>query len=205
MRLAIAILALLLGGCAGAAPTTAIRSLDERPVTKACLTDPPPATDTFNTGMCKTLLSIDEEARDRERERSRLERAQVERSRVEKARLNQLRAPKSESTSESILKEDKRAERARLKELSEIVLRRRQQYIAAKRPVFRLKFRHEYPSMSEEEIEVLVKDAVEEGLREAMQKERESLFDEPVIRPSLRPPINCTSSQMGSYTYTDCY
>ena len=42
----------------------------------------------------------------------------------------------------------------------------RQQYIAAKRPVFRLKFRHQYPRMSEEEIEVLVNDAVEEGLRQ---------------------------------------
>ena len=37
-----------------------------------------------------------------------------------------------------------------------------QQYRAAKLPVFQLKFRHQYPTMSEEEIVVLVNDAVEE-------------------------------------------
>ena len=75
------------------------------------------------------------------------------------------------------------------------------QYRSAKKPVFRLRFRHQYPTMSDEEIEVLVKDAVEEGLREALELERQRLFGEPV----MRPPVSCTSSQMGNYTYTDCY
>ncbi len=35
----------------------------------------------------------------------------------------------------------------------------REQYIAAKRPVLRLRFRHECPTMSEEEIDILVNDA----------------------------------------------
>ena len=91
-------------------------------------------------------------------------------------------------------------------ELNALGKRWRQQYIAAKRPVFRLKFRHEYPSMSDEEIEVLVNDALEEGLQETMQKNSERLFDEPDMRsPIVMPPVSCTSSQMGRYTYTDCY
>lgn len=73
----------------------------------------------------------------------------------------------------------------------------REQYIAAKRPVLRLKFRHEYPTMSEEEIDILVNDALEDGLRQEAQR-RGSW---PVVKPS----VNCTSSQVGSYTYTDCY
>ena len=78
----------------------------------------------------------------------------------------------------------------------------REQYIAAKRPVFRLKFRHEYPMMSEEEIEALVNDALEDGLR----KEPIPRLGEPIMNPTvISPPVSCTSSQLGRYTYTDCY
>ena len=77
----------------------------------------------------------------------------------------------------------------------------RQQYIAAKRPVLRLKFRHEYPTMSEEEIEVLVNDALEDGLREAGETERRRLFG----GPGMRPPVSCTSYNFGMFTNTDCY
>lgn len=73
----------------------------------------------------------------------------------------------------------------------------REQYIAAKRPALRLKFRHEYPTMSEEEIEILVNDALEDGLRQEARRRSSG----PVVKPS----VNCTSSQVGSYTYTDCY
>ncbi|SPP64738.1 hypothetical protein [Nitrospira lenta] len=73
----------------------------------------------------------------------------------------------------------------------------REQYIAAKRPVFRLKYRHEYPTMSDEEVEVLVNDALEDGLREEARRRSAGS----VVKPS----VNCTSSQVGSYTYTDCY
>lgn len=73
----------------------------------------------------------------------------------------------------------------------------REQYIAAKRPVLRLKFRHEYPTMTEEEIDILVNDALADGLRQEAQR----FGGMPVMRPS----VNCTSSQMGSYTFTDCY
>jgi hypothetical protein len=77
----------------------------------------------------------------------------------------------------------------------------REQYIAAKRPVFQLKFRHQYPTMSDEEIEVLVNDALRDGLRERSEQERQRLFGGSL----MRPPVSCTSSQIGSYTYTDCY
>jgi len=183
--------ALLLSGCATATPTTALPSLHERPVTKACLTDPPPVTDTFNTSMCKTLLSIDEDVRDRDRERARLERA----------RLNELRAPKSGSTSESGLTTEEKPHLALRRQANEAGRQFRQQYIAAKRPVLRLKFRHEYPTMSEEEIEVLVNDALEDGLREAGETERRRLFG----GPGMRPPVSCTSYNFGMFTNTDCY
>jgi hypothetical protein len=84
-----------------------------------------------------------------------------------------------------------------MKEAYEAGRQHRLQYIAAKRPVLRLKFRHQYPTMSKEEIEVLVDDAIEEGL----QQESERLGGGPV----MRPPVTCTSSTIGSSIYTDCY
>jgi hypothetical protein len=89
------------------------------------------------------------------------------------------------------------AHRKLMKEAYETGRQYRQQYMAAKRPVFRLKFRHQYPTMSEEEIEVLVDDAVEEAMRQEMQR----LGGEPVMSPS----VSCTSSRIGSSIYTDCY
>lgn len=103
---------------------------------------------------------------------------------------------------ESGLTKEERAQQAHLKQAYETGRQYRQHYIAAKRPVFQLKFRHQYPTMSEEEIEVLVNDALEEGLRE----ERQRLFGGPTMRSSaISPPVSCTSSRIGSYTYTDCY
>lgn len=48
----------------------------------------------------------------------------------------------------------------------------RERYIAAKRPALQLKFRHEYPTMTEEEIDVLVNDALQEGLRQEAERRR---------------------------------
>ena len=86
---------------------------------------------------------------------------------------------------------------ARMDQAAEAGRQHRLQYIAAKRPVFQLKFRHQYPTMSEEEIEVLVNDALKDGLRVAGEQEMQRLFG--------GPPISCTSSRIGSSTYTDCY
>jgi hypothetical protein len=69
----------------------------------------------------------------------------------------------------------------------------RERYIAARRPALQLKFRHEYPTMTDEEINVLVNDALEAGLRQEAERRRPM------------PPIDCTSSQVGSSTYTNCY
>lgn|SRR5678815_820836 len=80
------------------------------------------------------------------------------------------------------------------------------QYRATKQPVFRLQFRHQYPTMSEEEIEFLVNEAVEDGLKEALEQEQQRLIGEFARRPQyMRPPVSCMSSQVGSYSYTDCY
>jgi hypothetical protein len=103
---------------------------------------------------------------------------------------------------ESGLTKQEQSRQAIRKQAYEAGRQYREQYIAAKQPVFRLKFRHQYPTMSEEEIEVLVNDALEEGLRE----ERQRLFGGPTMRsPAISPPVSCTSSRIGSYTYTDCY
>ncbi len=98
---------------------------------------------------------------------------------------------------ESGLTKEEQSREAFRKQAYEAGRQYREQYIAAKRPVLRLKFRHESPTMSEEEIVVLVNDALEEGLR----KEVPPRFGGPV----MRPPVSCTSSRIGSYTYTDCY
>ena len=56
-----------------------------------------------------------------------------------------------------------------------------------------LKFRHQYPHMSNEEIRILVEDAINQegppGPPEHLQPTRE---------------LSCTSNQIGSSTYTDC-
>ena len=78
----------------------------------------------------------------------------------------------------STMKEES-AHREMMKKAYESGRQHRLQYIAAKRPVFRLKFRHQYPTMSEEEIEVLVDDALKEGL----QQEGQRLSGGPVISP----------------------
>ena len=103
---------------------------------------------------------------------------------------------------ESGLTKEEQSHKALRKQAYEAGRQFRDRYIAAKRPVLRLKFRHEYPTMSEQEIEILVNDALEDGLR----KEPTPHFGEPIMSPSvISPPVRCTSSQLGRYTYTDCY
>jgi len=102
---------------------------------------------------------------------------------------------------ESGLTKEEQSRQAFRKQAYEAGRQYREQYIAAKRPVFQLKFRHQYPTMSEEEIEVLVTDALEDGLRKGSEQEMQRLFG----GAFMRPPVSCTSSRIGSYTYTDCY
>ena len=107
---------------------------------------------------------------------------------------------------ESGMTKEKQADQAFRKQAYEAGRQYREQYIAAKRPVLRLKFRHEYPTMSEKEIEILVNDALEDGLRETAEQDMRRYFNGPGMRPSvLSPTVSCTSSQVGSYTYTNCY
>ena len=102
---------------------------------------------------------------------------------------------------ESGLTKEKQTNQASRKQAYEAGRQFRQQYIAAKRPVFQLRFRHQYPTMSEEEIEVLVNDALEDGLEQAGEQEMRRRFEGSL----MRPPVTCTSFKVGSYTYTDCY
>jgi uncharacterized protein YceK len=101
---------------------------------------------------------------------------------------------------ESRLTKEKQANQASRMQAYEAGQQFRQQYITAKRPVLDLKYRHQYPTMSEEEIEILVNDAVEDGLRQAGEQEMRRRFEGSL----MRPPVTCTSSKVGSYTYTDC-
>ena len=80
MRLTLVLTILLLNGCATGHTSTDPLSFDDRPIAKACLTDPPPTTDIFWTNFCEGLLGIDE------RERAH---------RQEWARLGALKAPQS--------------------------------------------------------------------------------------------------------------
>lgn len=97
---------------------------------------------------------------------------------------------------ESGLTKEEQSRQALRKQAYEAGRQYREQYMAAKRPIFRLKFRHEYPTMSEEEIDLLVNDAVEEAMRQEAQR---------LGRGAVSPPVSCTSSKIGSSVYTDCY
>ena len=73
----------------------------------------------------------------------------------------------------------------------------RERYIAAERPALQLKFRQEYPTMTETDLELLVNDALEKGLRQ--QAGRRS--DGPIRQPSM----DCMSSVWRSSALTNCY
>lgn len=67
MKLALVLSILLLIGCATAHTSRDPLSFDDRPIAKACLTDPPPTTDIFWTNFCEDLLGIDERERAHQR------------------------------------------------------------------------------------------------------------------------------------------
>ncbi len=67
-----------------------------------------------------------------------------------------------------------------------------------RRQALRLKFRHQYPTMNDEEIDVLVRDAA--------RREPSPYADSP---PAFAPPSpgqkSCISNRIGDTVYTDCY
>jgi len=72
----------------------------------------------------------------------------------------------------------------------------RERYIATSRPALQQQFRQEYPSLTDAEIDALVDDALENGLRQAVGRRR--------LDPA-RPPIDCMSPQLGRSVFTNCY
>lgn len=72
-----------------------------------------------------------------------------------------------------------------------------EQYIATTRPALQLKFRREYPRLTEAEIDVLVDDALEKGLHQQAGRRR--------AEPLMRPLNNCMSAPLGSPNFPNCY
>lgn len=73
----------------------------------------------------------------------------------------------------------------------------RERYIATERPSLQRKFRHEYPTMTNADIEVLVTDALEKGLRSTHERRPDG--------PVSQPPLDCMSSVWRNSPFTNCY
>ena len=73
----------------------------------------------------------------------------------------------------------------------------RERYIATTRPALQRQFRHEYPTMTEAEIEALVNDALEKGLR----PEAGHRSDGPIRQPQM----DCLSSPWRNSVFANCY
>lgn len=78
MPIVVSLLVLLLSGCAAWLPPIDPLNMEDRPMAKACLADPPPETDISGTSFCQGLTGIDE--------RERIHRIQWD-------KLNELKAP----------------------------------------------------------------------------------------------------------------
>jgi hypothetical protein len=73
----------------------------------------------------------------------------------------------------------------------------RERYIATERQALQRKFRQEYPTITDEDLEILVNDALEKGLRSEAGRRP----DGPVRQPSL----DCMSSPWRNSVFTNCY
>jgi hypothetical protein len=72
-----------------------------------------------------------------------------------------------------------------------------ERYIATTRPVLQRQFRQEYPTMTEADIEVLVNDALENGLRQVPRRRPDG--------PLRQPSLDCMSSAWRNSALTNCY
>ena len=73
----------------------------------------------------------------------------------------------------------------------------REQYIATTRPALQRKFRQEYPTMSEADVELLVDDALEKGLRPEARRRSDG--------PIRQPQLDCMSSSWRNSAFSNCY
>ena len=73
----------------------------------------------------------------------------------------------------------------------------RERYIATTRPVLQRQFQHEYPTMPDADIEVLVNEALENGLHPEARRRPDG-----PIRP---PHMDCLSSPWRNSVFANCY
>ena len=73
----------------------------------------------------------------------------------------------------------------------------REQYIATTRPALQRKFRQEYPTMNEADIELLVNNALEKGLRTEAGRRPDG--------PIRQPQMGCMSSSWRNSAFSNCY
>ena len=74
--------------------------------------------------------------------------------------------------------------------------RSRERYIATTRPALQLKFRQEYPTMTEADLDLLVNDALEKGLHQEVGRPR--------LDPKS-PPIYCMGPYRRRTLFPNCY
>ena len=79
----------------------------------------------------------------------------------------------------------------------EAAQRSRDQYIATTRPALQRKFRQEYPTMPEADLELLVDDALEKGLRPEARRRPDG--------PIRQPQLDCMSSPWRNSAFSNCY
>ncbi len=73
----------------------------------------------------------------------------------------------------------------------------RERYIATERPALERTFRQEYPTMTEADLEVLVNDALEKGLRSEAGRRPDG--------PIRQPQMDCMSSSWRNSAFSNCY
>lgn len=73
----------------------------------------------------------------------------------------------------------------------------REQYMATARPTLQHKFRQDYPSLADAEIETLVDEALEKGFRPEARRRPEG--------PIRQPPSDCLPPTWRGPPHTNCY
>jgi hypothetical protein len=73
----------------------------------------------------------------------------------------------------------------------------RERYITMERPALQRTLRQEYPTMTEADLELLVNDALEKGLRTEAGRQPDG--------PIRQPQMDCMSSLWRNSAFTNCY
>jgi hypothetical protein len=72
-----------------------------------------------------------------------------------------------------------------------------ERYLATESPILQQKFRQEYPTMTNMDIDLLVNEALSKGLRQQPARGLDG--------PIRQPPMDCTSSPVGRPVSPNCY